>query len=173
MVRCFACGGPLRLVREDLYRCYICGQLNEDRGGQLLPPTMKVYPSVEGVREAAAEGARELATVTPSDAGLPPDMMIFIRRVAETLTPLKGYEKDRAFVGRALKVRQKFRQELTEVFEGKRKLQEWYDSTRTSLGKSDREMDEIIYNALDGLSNPDAIDMRNMFEQKLSGGLIR
>jgi len=173
MVQCFACGGPLRLVREGLYRCYMCGQLNEDRGGQLLPPTMKVYPSVEKIREAAVEGARELTTVVPSDTGLPPDMMIFIRRVAETLTPLKGYEKDRGFVGRALKVRQQFRQELTEVFEGKRKLQEWYDSTRTSLGKSDRDMDEIIYNALDGLSNPDAIDMRNMFEQKLSGGLIR
>ena len=160
-------------MREGLYRCYICGQLNEDRGGQLLPPTMKVYPSVEKVREAAAEGARELAAVVPSDAGLPPDMMVFIRRVAETLTPLKGYEDDRGFVVRALKVRQQFRHDLTEVFEGKRKFQEWYDSTRTSLGKSDRELDEIIYNALEGLSNPEAIDMRMAFEEKLKGGLIK
>ena len=160
-------------MREGLYRCYMCGQLNEDRGGQLLPPTMKVYPSVEKVREAAVEGARELASVVPSDTGLPPDMMIFIRRVAETLTPLKGYEDDRGFVVRALKVRQQFRHDLTEVFEGKRKFQEWYDSTRTSLGKSDRELDEIIYNALEGLSNPEAIDMRMAFEEKLKGGLIK
>jgi len=139
----------------------------------MLPPTMKVYPSVERVREAAAEGARELAAATPSDSGLPPDMAVFIRRVAEALTPLKGYEKDRGFVSRALGVRRQFRRELTEVFEGKRKFQEWYDSTRTSLGKSEREMDEVIYNALEGLNDPEAMDMRNMFEQKLMGGLIR
>lgn len=173
MVRCFACGGPLRLVREGLYRCYVCGQLNQDRGGRVLPPTMKVYPSVEGIREAAVEGAKEISAVVPADAGLSPDMSLFVRRVAEALTPIKGYEGDRGFVTRALRVRQQFRNDLTDMLNGKRTFQEWYDSTRSGLGKSERDMDEIIYNALEGLSEPEAIDMRNMFEHKLTGGLIR
>ena len=171
MVRCFACGGPLRLVREGLYRCYVCGQLNQDRGGRVLPPTMKVYPSVEGIREAAAEGVREEAVTAPM--GLSHDITVFIQRVVEALTPIKGYEDDRGFVVRALRVRQKFRDELTDVFKGKRKFKEWYNSTGSDLGKSERDMDEIIYNALEGLSEPEAIDMRNMFEHKLTGGLIR
>lgn len=172
-MECFSCGGPLRTVREGLYRCLFCGQLNEERGGQILPRKMEVFPRIERVREAAKEGVYEMVSSVPSESGIPRDMAIFIRRVAEVLTPLKGYEGDRGFVTRALRVRSQFRQELTGVFEGKMKLQDWYDKTRTSLGKRVDEMDEIIYNALEGLSDPEAIDMRMEFEQKLKGGLMK
>ncbi len=172
-MNCFACGGPLRTVREGLYRCLFCGQLNEERGGQVLPRKMEVFPRIEKVREAAKEGVYEMVSSVPSASGIPRDLAIFIRRVAETLTPIKGYEGDRGFVTRALRVRSQFRQELTGVFEGKMKLQEWYDKTRTSLGKRSDEMDEVIYNALDGLSDPEAIDMRMAFEEKMKGGLLK
>jgi hypothetical protein len=173
MEKCFSCGGPLRTVREGLYRCLYCGQLNEEREGQILPRKMEVFPRIEKVREAAKEGVYEMVSSVPSESGIPRDMAIFIRRVAEALTPLKGYEADRGFVTRALRVRSQFRQELTSVFEGKMKLQDWYDKTRTSLGKRIDEMDEIIYNALEGLSDPEAIEMRMDFEQKLKGSLIK
>lgn len=173
MSTCFTCGGPLRVIREGLYRCLYCGQLNEEREGQVLPRRMEVYPRIQQVREAAKEGVYEGVSSVPSESGIPRDLAIFIRRVAETLTPLKGYEGDRGFVVRALRVRSQFRQELTNVFEGKTKLQDWYDKTRTSLGKRVDEMDEIIYNALEGLSDPEAVDMRAAFEQKLKGSLVK
>jgi hypothetical protein len=34
-------------------------------------------------------------------------------------------------------------------------------------------MDEIIYNALEGLSDPEAIDMRMAFEEKMKGSLMK
>ena len=173
MGTCFACGGPLRTVREGLYRCLFCGQLNEERGGLVLPRKMEVFPRIEQVREAAKEGVYEMASSVPSESGIPRDMAVFIRRVAEALTPLKGYEEDRGFVVRALRVRSQFRRELTEFLEGKTKFQDWYDKTRTALGKRSDDMDEIIYNALEGLSDPGAIEMRMEFEQKLKGSLMK
>ena len=172
MPKCFVCGGPLRVIREGLFRCYICGQLQELRGLRVVPVRMRVYPSIDEVRASAIESNREQAVEAHSDEGLSRDMVAFINRVAEALTPIAGYEGDRAFVSRALKVRNQFKRELVEVFEGKRKFQDWYNSTRTGLGKNEREMDEIIYEALSGLSDPDAVSMREAFEEKLRGRLI-
>jgi len=166
--RCFSCGGPLREVREGLYRCYICGQLNEDRGlGQVVPRKMEVYPRIEQVREAAKEGVYEMVSAVPSETGLSTDEATFVRRVAEALTPLKGYENDRGFVTRALKVRNQFKQELTDVLEGKRELLDWYDKTRTALGKHHTEMDKILYDALEGLRDPETVELRKAFEQRM------
>lgn len=169
---CFSCGGPLRLIGPGLYRCRVCRQLNEERGGQLLPRRMEVYPRIEQVREAAVEGQYEMVAAVPSESGLHPDMIKFVRKVSEILTPLKGYEDDRGFVARALKVRNQFKQELTDVFEGRKKFQEWYDSTRTSLGMRDDQMDRVIYDALEGLRSPEAVEMRMMFEDKIRGGVL-
>ena len=170
MVRCFACGGPLRLVREDLYRCYICGQLNEERGGQLLPPTMKVYPSVESVREAAIEGLKETTMSAPSEGGLHSDMIMFINRVSEKLIPTEGYRSD--IKVKLLKSQGDIKRDLIKVFEEKMKFDDWYGKMRTNLGKNSLEMDEMIYAALEGLRHPEAIELRNMFEQKLQKGLL-
>ena len=169
---CFACDGRLRQIGENLYRCYICGQLNEEREETILPPVMKVYPRIEQVREAAIEGRYEMIAAAPSEKGLEPDMVTFVRRISEILTPLKGYEDDRGFVSRALKVRNQFKRELTDVFMGKGKLMEWYDTTRTSLGMRDDQMDRVMYDALEGLTHPEAIEMRMSFEDKLRGGVL-
>jgi len=131
---------------------------------------MEVYPRIEQVREAAVEGVYEMTAAVPSESGLHPDMVKFVRKVSEILTPLKGYEDDRGFVTRALKVRTQFKRELTEVFEGKRKFQEWYDGTRTGLGMREDQMDRVMYDALEGLSSPEAIEMRMSYEDKIRGG---
>lgn len=138
----------------------------------MLPRVMEVYPRIEQVREAAVEGVHEMTAAVPSESGLHPDMVKFVRRVSEILTPLKGYEDDRGFVTRALKVRTQFKRELTEVFEGKRKFQEWYDGTRTGLGMREDQMDKVMYDALDGLSSPEAIEMRMAYEDKIRGGVL-
>jgi len=175
MVRCFSCGSTYLLeVETGLYKCQMCGQLNEERrSGQVLPRRMEVYPRIEQVREAAKEGVYEMVQSVPSESGVSSEMRLFINRVSEALTPLKGYEGDRGFVVRALSVRSKFKKELIAVLEGKRKFQEWYDVTRTSLGMREDQMDEIIYSALEGLTEPDAVNMRNNFEHKLMGRLVR
>jgi len=171
MVRCFACGGPLRLVREGLYRCYVCGQLNQDRGGRVLPPTMKVYPSVEGIREAAVEGIKETTMSAPSEGGLDPDMAIFVDRVSERLIPTEGYRSD--IKEKLLRSQNDVKRGLVDVFEGRAKFEDWYAKTRTNLGKNSMEMDEMIYTSLEGLRSPGAVELRMMFEQKLQRGLMR
>jgi len=133
---------------------------------------MEVYPRIEQVREAAVEGVYEGTKATPSEGGLNPDMVTFVNRTIETLIPI--YPEDRREERlRALNVRGQFKRELVEVLEGKRKFQDWYDATRQSLNKRSDQMDEIIYNALGGLSDRDAIELRNMFEQKIRGGVFR
>ena len=168
---CFNCGGPLRMIRPNLYKCYICGQLNDVRSGVLLPRVMKVYPRIEQVREAAVEGRYEMVAAVPSESGLAPDMVTFVRRIVETLAPIKEGD-EREIINRVLKVRSQFKRELVDVFEGKKKFQEWYDGVRTSLGMRDDQMDRVIYDALEGLSSPEAVEMRMSFEDKIRGGVL-
>ena len=137
----------------------------------MLPRRMEVYPRIEQVREAAVEGRYEMVAAVPSESGLHPDMVVFVRRVVETLAPIKEGD-EREIINRVLKVRNQFKRELTHVFEGKKKFQEWYDGTRTSLGMRDDQMDRVIYDALEGLSSPEAIEMRMAYEDKIRGGVL-
>jgi len=137
----------------------------------MLPRVMEVYPRIEQVREAAVEGRYEMVAAVPSESGLAPDMVTFVRRIVETLAPIKEGD-ERKIINRVLNVRNQFRRELTDVFEGKKKFQEWYDGMRTSLGMRDDQMDRVIYDALEDLSSPEAVEMRTMFEDKLRGGVL-
>jgi hypothetical protein len=167
MVTCFSCGSSYLLeVEPGIYRCQICGQLNEVRpSGQILPRRMEVYPRIEYVREAAKEGLYEMTQAVPSESGIPTDMRIYINRVAEALTPLKGHEEDRAFVARALKVRSQFRRELTEIFEGKGDFDKWYNETASNLGIQDKVMAKMMFDSLEGLKSPEAKQLRDMYGQ--------
>ena len=172
MVRCFSCGSDYLLeVELGLYRCQICGQLNEERiPGRVLPRRMEVYPRIEQVREAATEGLYEMTKSAPSEGGLHPEMVTFMNRVAESLIPTEGYKRE--IKVKLLKTQNDIKKDLTNVFEGKKKFEDWYDKTRTNLGRNSREMDEIIYVSLEGLRNPEAVDLRNAFEQKLQKGIL-
>jgi hypothetical protein len=170
MAKCFSCGGPLRTVREGLYRCLYCGQLNEERDGQVLPRRMEVFPRIEQVREAVREGVHEMAASAPSEGGLHTDMIMFMNRVVEKLIPIEGYNSD--IKVKLLKTRSDIKKDLVNVFEGKMKFEDWYHKMKTNLGKGSTELDEIIYSSLEGLRHPEAIELRNAFEQKLQKGLL-
>ena len=161
MNQCFSCGGPLRTVREGLYRCLYCGQLNEEREGQILPRKMEVFPRIEKVREAAAEGVYEMASSVPSKQGLSSDMVTFINRIIEGIAPLKGL--DREATTRALKVRGEFNRELTRILEGEGDFDEWYTRTASDLGINDRIMTKILFDALEGLKSPEAKNLREVY----------
>lgn len=169
-MKCFSCGGPLRVVREGLYRCRSCGQLNEERNDQILPRRMEVFPRLQQVREAAREGVYEMAASAPSEGGLHADMITFMSRVASKLVPIEGYRSD--IKVKLLKTQSDIKRDLVNVFEEKMKFDDWYHKTKTNLGRGSTEMDEIIYSSLEGLKHPEAMALRNAFEQKLQKGLL-
>lgn len=156
-------------IGDNLYKCLFCEMPLTKKGEELVPYRNVVYPYDSVVREKLRVGSRgppaevvvETEPEAPFGAGLDDDMVIFIRRVAETLTPVKGYEHDEAFKRRAFKVRDQFIRELTDCFTGKRDFNKWFDSTKTSLGKHPSEMTQIMIDALEGLKNPEAVQMRN------------
>lgn len=165
---CFSCGGPLRDIGPGLYRCRICRQLNEVRGGVLLPRVMEVYPHVDYVREAAIEGVYEMTAAVPSESGLDPDMVVFIRRLNEVLIPLEG--EDRESRARGLKVRNQLKRELTDVFEDRAEWNDWFDRWRQNLNIHSKVFAKVIFDALEGLKSPEAQQMREGFGQALQRG---
>jgi uncharacterized protein YdeI (YjbR/CyaY-like superfamily) len=58
---CFVCGGPLRMIRPGLWKCYECGQYIEERGKVLVAKRMEVYPKIDQVRKSALEGLYEIS----------------------------------------------------------------------------------------------------------------
>lgn len=154
------------LVREGLWKCYLCGQYMEERNKVLVPKRMEVYPRLDRVKEAAVEGSYELSV--PSKTILSSDMVTFIRRISEALTPLKGYENNREVVARALKVRSDIKADLTEVFEGGKQFDDWFTETRQNLNLHPIELSQIIYDCLKGLNSEEAKQLRGAYEQFLT-----
>lgn len=131
----------------------------------LVPKRMEVYPRSALVREAAVEGSYEMSIV--SESGLSSDMATFIRRVAEALVPIDVYD-DRAARARALKVRQDVRMELTDVFDGKVKFDDWFNRTRQNLNLHALELSQILYDSLEGLKSDEAQQLREHYGQALT-----
>jgi len=96
---------------------------------------------------------------------LHPDMLTFVYRVAERLTPLDGL--DATGRSRALKVREEFRRELTEVFQGREDYNAWFDRTRTQLGLHLIQFVRILYECLEGLRSEGARSLRREYEVTL------
>lgn len=173
MVRCWFCGGLTHWIGGNLYKCYTCEQLTEDRkDGTFVAPQLKVFPRIERVRAAATEGMREVTMAVPSEQGLDREMVTFISRVASALTSTKGYEDDPEVLSRIMTVRQQYRQALTEVFEGKTEFQAWYDKTKTATGMHPTDFNRMLYDALEGLTSEEAIEMRKGYEALLKGSQL-
>ena len=169
--RCPSDGSRVFSVGENLYKCVLCDRYFREKDGNLVPYALRVYPYGGDVRErlevvGLGAPSKEEETTEPSAPfgdELDGDMVIFIRRVAEALTPVKGYERDESFKRRAFRVREQFIGELTDCLTGKRDFNKWFDATKTSLGKHPSEMTQIMYNALEGLKSPEAMQMQNAF----------
>ncbi len=168
MLTCPFDGYTVIEIGDNLYKCIFCEMPLTKKGVELVPYRNVVYPYDREVRDRLRIGDRAPEVVVketepdaPFGAGLDKDMVIFIRRTAEALTPITGYEHDEGFKRRAFKVRDTFIHELTDCFTGKRDFDKWFDSTKTSLGKHPSEMTQIMIDALEGLKNPEAVQMRN------------
>ena len=169
-------GYPVNEIGENLYKCIFCDMRLTMKEGALVPYRNVAYPYDRVVRDRLKVGDRVPEAVAqetepvpdvPFGDGLDQEMTVFVRRAAEALTPVEGYEDDEAFKQRAFKVRETFIQELTDCLTGKRDFDEWFDATKTSLGKHPTEMARIMYNALEGLSSPEAIQFQAGFAAAL------
>ena len=79
-------------------------------------------------------------------------MLTFIRRVAERLAPTTGLNPEAK--ARCLKVQERFRRELVEVFQGERNFSDWFDRKKTDLGLHHITFMRILYESLEGLKSP-------------------
>ncbi|MCW1308309.1 MAG: hypothetical protein OH337_03815 [Candidatus Parvarchaeota archaeon] len=91
------------------------------------------------------------------------EIKIFVDRVAENLCPPeKGIPEW---------YKKKVRDELMEVFEGKRELGEWFDKVRTELNLKTYQVADAVYRAFEGLRSEGAREMRRFWEEYLRGQL--
>jgi hypothetical protein len=105
------------------------------------------------------------------EEGLSVDILTFIRRLTERLTPAVGYSPE--VTAQILETRAEYRKQLEDVFEGKRDFNDWFNKTKTRTGLHKTELMTHIYESLEGLTDPDAVALREGYEQMLSsGGLI-
>jgi len=110
------------------------------------------------------EDLEEEESSTPSITGsgsrreLSGDMLTFVYRVAERLTPIDGLNEDAR--RRALRIREQFRRELTNVFIGKEDFNDWFSRTKTQLGLHLMTITKILYECLEGLRSQEAVELR-------------
>jgi len=102
---------------------------------------------------------------TESSFGLSEDQLVFIDRVSQKLTPLQGLSATAR--GRALKIREQFRKELTNVFLGKQDYSKWYDETRSKLALHNTTFMQLLYECLEGLKSTECQNLRQEYENAL------
>jgi len=152
MAICTACGSPLERTDSGLLKCTVCG-LNYPSGRTktpLLDPYVKRNPILPQI-----ESEEELTS----------DMTTFITRLAQNLAPTEGLSEDA--VPRALKVQERYRKELRNVFLGKEDFNKWFDKTRTERGLHMLTFTKMIHDCLTGLKSPEAKSMREEYAQAL------
>jgi len=162
---CPSCGSDKILnIREDLSKCMLCGQYIGPDG---FPSKLKVFPSARQVKELAStplEGISEV--VEEKTLELHGDMITFIGRVAERLAPLTGLDQSAKL--RALEVQKEIRNELTEVFQGKKDFNKWYDKTKTQFGLHSQTFMSILHDSLEGLKSTEAQELQQQYAQTLA-----
>lgn len=167
-MECPICGGASRWIYSNLYKCYFCEMYFNDTSEGVLPQRLEAFTSIDKVREYAVAGISEEVKSVPSEEGIHPEMAVFIRRLSESLTPIyQDYPKNVQLD--ILRTRAEYRDQLTEVIEGKRDAQEWFDRTKTRTGLHRRELIQKIVDSLEGLTNPEAVAMREEYRQVLAG----
>jgi len=148
---CEVCGAPLiSVVEGELMRCPVDGLYHHERPKRTIA-SLKALPKAE--------------VTTESSFGLSEDQLVFIDRVSQKLTPLQGLNPTAR--ARALKIREQFRKELTNVFLGKQEFTKWYDQTRTKLGLHNTTFMQLLYECLEGLKSTECQNLRQEYENAL------
>ena len=94
------------------------------------------------------------------------DIQLFIDRVTQRVVPI--HEDYNPNVKRKLQaVRQRYRKELTNVFNGKTSLKKWFNQTRRDIGLHQIDLTRILYESLKGLKSSEAKALRNHYAQTL------
>ena len=134
--------------------------------------TLTVFPDIDRIREHAVIGR---TTVQPpieieEEEGMAEDMLIFINRLTVRLTPTVGYSED--VVEAVLKDRDEYRKGLFDVFTGGKEWTNWFDRTKTKKGLHRHTFMQMIVESLEGLTHPDAVAMKEGYEDAMRGGIL-
>jgi len=143
---------------------------------------LRVFSHPEGVKTYAQKqewmpGGRlmglpegQASPQPPEDEGISPDIHTFIRRLTEALTPAVGYSPE--ITKDILATRSEYRKGLYDVFEGDKEWLDWFDRTKTRTGLHRTELMTKIVESLEGLADPDAVALKEGYEQALSAGIL-
>lgn len=153
---CPICGNRLLHIREGLSKCLFCGQYIDQK--KQLPPKLNIISSLTKIQAVEAG-------ITETTTALSADMVIFIRRISETLAPTEGLDGEAR--ARALNVQEQFQRQLTDVFQGKGDFSKWFDKTKTSLGLHPFNFMTILHEALEGLKSSEAQELREQYAQTI------
>jgi len=161
---CFVCNGTLMKIKETLYKCLLCGQYQNPDG---TPAKLPIFPSIDLVREHAVEGVQMVAVpeVYEEESGMPEDMVKFINRFSTRLTPALGYSPE--VTKNILVQREEYRKGLEEVFGGNKDFQAWFDRTKTKTGLHRSVMVNMIYDCLQVLRHPEAVEMSEAYARAM------
>jgi len=157
------------VINEGLAKCLICGAyLTPNPTG---PPHFyrnEVMTRPDEIKEIATIPLVNFSEMNEpkKPSVLPADMIIFIGRVAERLAPLTGL--DQTAKARALEIQTEIRNELTDVFQGKKDFNKWYDETKTKFGLHNQTFVSMLYESLQGLSSPEAQELQQQYAQSLA-----
>jgi len=151
---CKKCGQRLiEIVPNELYRCPVC----------LLYHHIRAKPKEISTLQSIPQSQSELSTET---FDLTRDQNIFINRLAEQLAPLTGLTGNN--LKNALKIQERYRLELRNVFLGKQDFNTWFDMKRTERGLHTSTLAKMIYDSLDGLTSPEARNLRQQYADAIS-----
>lgn len=164
-------------IGDNLYKCLFCDMRLTKKGSELVPYRNVVYPYDRDVRDRlTVEGLGRPREPEPVDEGIPfgtemsQDMVVWVRRIAEGLVPVEGLGYRRDIRSKLLNTQSQIRKGLTDVLEGDADFQKWYDKTKTNFAKHDKEMMRILYDAAEGLEDPEVVELRNAYAKALQRG---
>lgn len=140
---CRACGNPLiQVIENRLYRCSVCGLYQRVRDQTSVLPL--------------AFGGQELEKTELGQGGIPAEMKLFIERVAAKLMPGDSRQ------------REKIQQGLEDCMLGKRTFNDWFNNTGVDCGIQSYNLLKILREALDGLTSPQANELRKEYQMAMT-----
>lgn len=165
MSTCRNCGGIVLEVYEGLFKCKgLCGQyFRDDSVGPL--PKFEVLATLDRLK--AHEAGIE---IMEGEEGIGADKMIFADLVAKRLVSTEGLTDE--MLPQVKKVQDGFRRELIEVLQGRRALIDWFSKTKTNLGLHKTKVLTILYESLEGLKDPELVELQEFCGKALETGVM-
>jgi len=103
------------------------------------------------------EEMQEMETQKPStpQPSIEPELQIFVNRVASKLMPGDP------------RLREKIRKGLEDTLLGKRNFNDWFNNTGADLGIHSYNLLKVLYDALDGLTSPEAHSLQEQYQMAM------